>query len=319
MKAQLPLSWTHKDIEYPKFDSVNLHLSGVPWVYNAEIPSDYDLQSLCNDLESKFNQGFLLRGCRTELAAYLSDKDFSIIRTGAEGVIDLQCINGLPESVSNLVRRGEKFGDVGEIVLSETTRIKVSSFIKKTPYALKPKLKFLFNTSFDSSTRCFVMSASDSNWLGVITVSFSSSDSCHAEMILRDKSAPVGVMEFLLFSLMNIMKKEGYKKFSLGEVPFVTPPSMDCVNLDSSILRSLQEILLFKSGHFLRYAFNYRGLFDFKNKFNPDWQPVYICTSSKAPTLCLVDLFYKTGYFELSRKELISNFMYSSTKEYPQI
>lgn len=312
MKAQLPLSWIHKEIKYPNFDVVNLRLSGVPWIYNAEIPSDYDLNCMCDELESKFDQGFLLRGCRAELAAHLNDKGYKIIRTGAEGVIDLQCISDLPESVGNLVRRGEKFGEVAEISLTETNRNKVSSFIKKTPYALKPKLKYLFNTSFDSNTRCFVMSTSDRNWLGLITFSFSSVDTCHAEMILRQKNASVGVMEYLLFSVMHILKEEGYKKFSLGEVPFVTPASMDYINYNESFLRSLQEFLLFKSGHLLRYAFNYRGLFDFKNKFNPDWQPVYICTSSKAPFLSLIDLFYKTGYLELSRKELVSSFIFSN-------
>jgi len=312
LKAQLPLSWSHKSLEYPKFDVVKLQLSGLPWIYNAEIPSDYDIKCLCDELETKFDQGFLLRGCRTELATYLNNKGYKIIRTGAEGVIDLQSINDLPESVSSLVKRGEKYGEAVEITLSDINRKRVSTFIKKTPYALKPKLKYLFNTSFDSNTRCFVMSTSVGNWLGVITVSFSSPDSCHAEMILREKNAPVGVMEFLLSSVMNILKEEGYIKFSLGEVPFVTPDSMDCSNLDPSLVRSLQEFLLFKSGHLLRYAFNYRGLFNFKNKFNPDWQPVYICTTSKAPFLSLIDLFYKTGYLELSRKELLSNLIFSS-------
>jgi len=312
LKAQLPLSWTNKEIEYPNFDVVNLHLSGVPWIYKADIPSNYDLKGMCDELESKFKNGFLLRGCRTELAAYLSDKRYKVIRTGAEGVISLQCISDLPESVGNLVRRGEKIGCVAEISLTETNRKRVSSFIKKTPYALKPKLKYLFNTSFDSNTRCFVMSKSDGTWLGVITVSFSSVDTCHAEMILREKNAPVGVMELLLYSVMTILKREGKKKFSLGEVPFVTPASMDDYNKDNSLVRTLQEFVLFRSGHLLRYAFNYKGLFDFKNKFDPEWQPVYICTSSKAPFLSLIDLFYKTGYLELSRKELVSNFIFSS-------
>ena len=312
MKAQLPLSWTHNAIASPKFDFVKLQLSGLPWIYNAEIPPDYDIKCLCNELETNFNQGFLLRGCRTELATYLNNKGYKIIRSGAEGVIDLQSINDLPESVYNLVRRGKKYGEVVEIPLSDTNRRRVSSFVNQTPYAFKPKLKYLFKTSFDSNTRCFVMRTSGDKWVGVITVSFSGADSCHTEMILRQKDAPVGVMEFLLYSVMNLLIDDGFKKFSLGEVPFVTPNSLDCRNLTASPLRALQEFLLFKSGHILRYAFNYRGLFDFKNKFIPDWQPVYICTTSKAPFLSLIDLFYKTGYLELSRKELVSNFIFSS-------
>jgi len=304
LKSHIPLSWSTKEIEHPKFYSITLPFSAVPWIYNAEIPASYDLQELCNHIESSFHKGFLLRGCCAELASYLSNKGYETIRTGAEGIVDLEKLNKLSKSVTELANRGSKSGSVKEISLTEINRQRVSSFIDQTPYALKPHLQYLFNTSFDSNTRCFVFCTSEDEWLGVITISISGINSCHTEMILRNKKASVGVMESLLYSVMNISKDEGFKHFSLGEVPFVTPKEMKKTNIDTN---SLQEHLLFKSGHILRYAFNYKGLFDFKNKFNPKWEPVYICATPKLPLLSLIDLFYKTGYFRLSRKELLAN------------
>lgn len=306
MKAHLPLSWTHKHIEYPIFHSINLDLSGLPWIYNAEIPASFNIDELVNQLETSFSNGFLLHGCKIELAKHLSNKGYEIIRTGAEAVIDLDSIGSIPESVSNLAGRGQKFGGINEIPLTNANRERVSSFINNTPHGLKPHLKYLFKTSFDSNTRCFAMTNSEDRWLGVLTLSIPAETDCHTEMILRHKNVPVGVMEYLFLSAMNIFKYEGFRHFSLGEVPFVTPTSMEICNIAPSIKRSVQESLLFKSGHLLKYAFNYEGLYNFKNKFSPKWEPVYICSSPRLSFLSLIDLFLKTGYFELSRKELLT-------------
>jgi len=311
LKRNIPLSWSYKEIESPKFHSVNpvnLPLSGLPWIYTAEIPARYNLEDLSNQLEATFTKGFLLRGCNAELSAYLRKKDYEVIRTGAEGILDLNNTDKVTKSVRDLVARGSRYGKVKEIPLTEINCQRVSRFIEQTPYGTKPYLKYLFNNTFDSNTRCFVMSPAREEWFGVVTVSVSGNNVCHTEMILRNKKAPVGVMESLLFSVMNIFKDEGFKFFSLGEVPFVTPEKMEENNFGSSMRKSFQEYFLFKSGHVLKYAFNYKGLFDFKNKFDPTWEPIYICATPKLPFISLIDLFYKTGYLDLSCSELTTNF-----------
>jgi lysylphosphatidylglycerol synthetase-like protein (DUF2156 family) len=308
LKRNIPLSWSYKEIESPKFHSANLPLSGLSWIYTAEIPARYNLEDLSTQLEAQFTRGFLLRGCNAEIASYLNKKGCEIIRTGAEGIINLDNVDKISKSVRDLVARGRRCGQVKEIPLTDLNRQSVSHFIAQTPYGAKPYLKYLFNNTFDSNTRCFVISSLREEWFGVVTVSVSGNNVCHTEMILRNKKAPVGVMESLLFSVMNIFKDEGFKFFSLGEVPFVTPEKMEENNFGSNIKRSLQEYLLFKSGHVLKYAFNYKGLFDFKNKFDPKWEPIYICATPKLPFISLIDLFYKTGYLDLSCSELTTNF-----------
>ncbi len=314
LKGNIPLSWFHKEIECPKFHWVRLPLSGLPWVHNAEIPAGYSMEDLCNKLESSFPNGFLLRGCSSELAGYLNKKGYEIIRTGAQGTLDLENLNKLPRTVTDLARRGEKYGTVKEIPLSQSNRQRVTEFIAHTSYGTKPHLQYLFNNNFDSNTRCFVMSSLEDKWLGVITVSVSGKNFCYTEMMLRSKKAHVGVMESLFVSVMKILRDEGAKHFSLGEVPFISPESMEVDGLPNSFSRSLHESFLFKAGHILIFAYNYRGLFNFKNKFKPQWKPVYLCATPKLPLLGLIDLFCKTGYMDLSLSELIT-----SLKSHPAV
>ncbi len=304
MKENILLSWFNKEVEIPNFNWINLPLSGIPWIYSADLPSKYKVEELYTQLELEFPQGFLLRGCSYELAKHFQTKGHEILRTGAEGVVDLDNINTVSKSVLDLAKRGSKWGSIEEIRLSKSNCERVSQFIKHTPHGSKPQLNYLFNNSFDTNTRCFVMSTPDDIWLGVLTISTSSDDSCHTEMILRNENAPVGVMELLIYSVMNIYKQEGYKYFSLGEVPFVTPKGMKAINNGVNIKQSTQQCLVFTIGHLIRYAFNYKGLFDFKNKFNPKWKPVYICAAPKVQFSALIDLFCETGYLELSRSEL---------------
>ncbi len=307
VKENIPLSWSRKDIETPTFNWIKLPLSGLPWVYSADVPAKYKVEQLYNQLEGKFPNGFLLRGCSTQIANYFNKMGHEIIRSGAEAVVDLDNLDKVSKSVYELVARGNRWGIVKEIPLNQANHIRVSEFIKLTPYGSKPNLNYLFNNTFDSNTRCFVVSSPEDKWFGVLTVSVSGENSCHTEMILRNSNAPVGVMELLLHSVMITYRDEGYKYFSLGEVPFVSPQGMIRADLGTKIKQSAQEQLTFKIGRFLRYAFNYNGLFDFKDKFNPEWRPVYICAAPKLQFRALLDLFCETGYLELSRSELISN------------
>ena len=306
MKENIPLSWSHKEIEIPKFNWIKLPLSGIPWIYSADVPSSGEVEELYYELESQFSDGFLLRGCSSQIADYFQKKGHEVLRTGAEGVVDLENLDNLSKSVFDLVDRGSKWGNVEEIPLTQINCMRVSQFFEHTPYAAKPHLNYLFNNSFDSNTRCFVMSSPEGSWLGVLTVSISSENSSHTEMILRKNNAPVGIMELLLHSVMHIYRDEGYKYFSLGEVPFISPQGMDEV-INTKVKRSTQEYLIFKAGRLLRYAFNYKGLFEFKNKFTPEWKPVYICAAPKLQFRALMDLFCETGYLELSCSEFNSN------------
>jgi phosphatidylglycerol lysyltransferase len=81
-------------------------------------------------------------------------------------------------------------------------------------------------------------------------------------------SAPEGVMDYLFIELMLMGKKEGYRWFNLGMVPLS--------GLGSDSLAPLWDrigMFIFRHGE---YFYNFQGLRQYKEKFNPSWEPRYI-------------------------------------------
>ncbi|MGZ6005763.1 MAG: bifunctional lysylphosphatidylglycerol flippase/synthetase MprF, partial [Candidatus Saccharimonadales bacterium] len=81
-------------------------------------------------------------------------------------------------------------------------------------------------------------------------------------------------MPFLIYSLIQQLDSEGCKSFDLGLVPFAS---------SKNPLVSVAKIL--SAGRF-----SAKGLEQFKNKFEPDWQPNYICYDGDLGDLALITL-----------------------------
>lgn len=76
-----------------------------------------------------------------------------------------------------------------------------------------------------------------------------------------------GVMEFFFVSLILYAKENNYESFSLGIVPLS--------GIDKHILtpyKSMEHFIFNHEKHF----YNFKGLKLFKDKFKPEWEPVYI-------------------------------------------
>jgi phosphatidylglycerol lysyltransferase len=80
---------------------------------------------------------------------------------------------------------------------------------------------------------------------------------------------PNGVMDYLFAQIMLWGKAEGYHSFSLGMAPLS--------GLDRHALAPLWN----RVGNFLyehgEHFYNYEGLRQYKQKFDPEWQPMYLC------------------------------------------
>lgn len=80
--------------------------------------------------------------------------------------------------------------------------------------------------------------------------------------------APRSVMEYLFICLMLWGKEQGYQRFSLGMAPFS--------GLEAHVLAPLWAKLgafLFRHGE---HFYNFRGLREYKDKFDPVWEPKYL-------------------------------------------
>lgn len=300
---RLPLSWCRKEIEYPNFNTLHLPLSGLSWISTAEIPIHYSNEDFFNDLITNF-PGFVVRGVSEGSAKYLKEKGAEVVRTGAEAVVDLHNPLGLKRSVLELCRRGGRYGHVHEVPYTESCVRKVSSLALDSAHASEPKLSHLYRTGFEQSTRCFVLETSEGKWLGALTLSIQDESYIHTEMILRRNCAPVGVMEALFVTVMSTLRDEGFTQFSLGEVPFISKDSEDSVTGFSG---TYAKALIFRSKRLMRHSFNYKGLYNFKNKFEPEWKPVYLAAKPSISWRLLIDLYFQSRLHHLSVFKLVEN------------
>jgi phosphatidylglycerol lysyltransferase len=88
------------------------------------------------------------------------------------------------------------------------------------------------------------------------------------DLMRYDSDAPHGVMEYLFIKLMLQGKQDGYRWFNLGMVPLA--------GLESDSLALVWNKIgtfIFKHGE---HFYNFQGLRNYKQKFDPVWKPKYI-------------------------------------------
>ncbi|MGB9927078.1 MAG: bifunctional lysylphosphatidylglycerol flippase/synthetase MprF [Methanosarcina sp.] len=88
------------------------------------------------------------------------------------------------------------------------------------------------------------------------------------DLMRHSPDAPDRTMEYLFVKLMLWGKEKGYKSFSLGMAPL-----SGFENRQFSPTWNKIGALIFTYGE---HFYNYKGLRDFKEKFNPEWTPKYI-------------------------------------------
>lgn len=88
------------------------------------------------------------------------------------------------------------------------------------------------------------------------------------DLMRYSSNAPDRTMEYLFSKLMLWGKENGYGRFSLGMAPLSGLEKRQFAPLWHKV-----GSLIFANGD---YIYNYKGLRDFKEKFNPVWSPKYI-------------------------------------------
>ncbi len=293
----LPLSWTF--IPKGKIHARFVSLFHLQWLSLAQIPQEMDSGKWFNTLLADRDSGLLIRGCNTGLRESLRRHGFTSLYVGQEAVLDLQQNGFNKKSLRLLVDRGKKHGRTAEIPFTKTNIQRIEALKLQTRYGRLPQLHHLFENTFEAHTRCFVFESQTGEWLAALSVSQRGNRIWQTELLLRRKNAPNGVMEALIRDVFTRLKKEGNYSWSLGEVPFLKP--------DFRINR-IEEFLI-KTGQRLHFAYNSQGLFRFKNKFNPQWKPVYICANRNIGFFVLGLLFLKTNFFRLVFAQMAKNIL----------
>lgn len=83
-------------------------------------------------------------------------------------------------------------------------------------------------------------------------------------------SAPAGVMEYLFIELLLWGKAQGYRRFNLGMAPL-----SGLQNRTLAPVWNRAGALLYRHGE---HFYNFRGLRQYKDKFDPEWEPRYLAS-----------------------------------------
>ncbi len=236
-----------------------------------------------------------ITSCNEEIALSLKQKNFYALRFGREAILDLDEEHFHKKALRDVIRAGSRHGVVEEISFSEEARQKLEEFKLECTHGRKPQIKYFFNDTFKPQSRLLVY-RKDNEWLAAILVSQLDEIFLRSELLLRIKTAPNGVMDALIFSVFNKFKEEGFKYWSLGDVPFIVKPKH----------KISREYLVNFLGRRLKFAYNYSGLFKFKNKFNPIWSDVYICSKQKLNLSALLFLTSKSNLTKLVLSGVLS-------------
>ncbi len=287
----LPLSWSI--CETKNLTSASIENWKVDWIAIQNVSSPFISKQLVKNHKGKET---LIRGCSNVLKNELEDIGYSSLLVGYEAVLDLQENPFRKRSLKELINRGKRFGKVVKIPFSIKNQQKLKEFQKITSHCNEPQLKNLFQMEFTLNNFLYVFIDNYENWLGAIMLSKNSTQKLHAELLLRKQNAPNGIMEALVAKVFSDARNNNYSYFSLGEVPFIRSV-YDNGNFYSKIIYVI--------GKSLSFAFYYDGLYNFKDKFNPIWEKVYICSSNKVGFRHLFFIFIHSNFHKLVAYKLL--------------
>ncbi|MCF8259373.1 MAG: phosphatidylglycerol lysyltransferase domain-containing protein [Melioribacteraceae bacterium] len=284
----LPLSWHISENPQNQIERIELNYKGTTWLSLARFYSQEDFNDFFTSEMVSPNQNIFLRGLRKEHSDYLFSKGFHTYKIGAEAVLRKNSTHFEKASLKELIRRGNKKGEIVEKAFSDENIKKIHGLRLKSPFAKLPLLTNLFNTEFTSDMRLFVFEQNN-EWLGLILCSKNSNTKYQVELILRKQNNPVGIMEALIHHAFEIITNGEINELSLGEVPFTFPSST----------QKVFEFFIKIFGKTIGFAYNAEGLFNFKNKFNPVWEDLFIASTSRLNLRLLTALSSKSNFTNL--------------------
>jgi lysylphosphatidylglycerol synthetase-like protein (DUF2156 family) len=289
----LPLSWSINSNS--KFIQTVKH-KNICWISYGSLNKDQDFYSTIDSFCLQKKNDLIIRGCDSTITNYLENKGFNSIKVGSEAVLDTTKDLFKKKSLMKLVKRGFNKGKIEKFNFSIENKLKLEEFIKISKHSREPQLQNLFLTEFKSNHLLYVLSRNE-EWLGAILISQNSETKIHTELILRKENSPVGTLEAIIYQIYEDAKLKNIPYVSLGEVPFISKINF----LNDGFYTSI--IIL--AGKTLKFAYNYKGLRNFKNKFNPTWQPIYICISHKISLKHFIFLFIQTNFYRLMFFKLV--------------
>ena len=286
-KPSLPLSWINSENE-SKISAIKIGRKSL-WLNGGNFQNvDSFLYSIKNISSEK---KVIIRGCNKLTSNKLVENGFNKVLFAQEAIIELNKKIPIPDKLKRRIKSLLNRGKVKEIIHGDKNLQLFNEFLKLTVNWNKPQLQNLFIDKFNTNTRLFVYEIIPNNWEGALLISQNSNEKMQGEQFFRKKNGMNGVIDTLILGISAILKTEGYSEFSLGEVPFV---------IDKNYHLFSKENILKLIGRKIDFAYNYKGLYNFKNKFATRWDDIFICTNNKLKLINLYGIAKKSNLIALA-------------------
>ena len=239
------------------------------------------------------NIPILISSCSEKLFPFFNKNKFESIMVGKEAILNLRKDHFNKKSLIELISAGNKHGSIIELSYSYENCLLLENFKLKCIHGQEPQLKYFFNDKFLPGSKLFIFKDNKNNWEGGILISIKDNEKVFTDLILRKENSPRGTMEALVYFIFNKLKNEDFKTWSLGEVPYVI--------YDSKFFS--KEFIINFIGRRLRFAYNYKGLYNFKNKFSPEWENIYMCCKPELSLRTILKISWRSNWIKLIVKK----------------
>jgi hypothetical protein len=302
--SSLPLSWSLSDSS--KINTIELPKS--TFLYNSEVRSKSDFIKQIHRVTGRVDKPVLLRGIlpelKNELLAQFGGQSLAL---GIAGAVSLKTFTAT-ESVSALSRRASRSLEVKEVP-GHMLQIEGQKLYRKSRLQNVPPLQYLFRTDTSECSVSFIaqsLSGADSP-VALVSLTQRGPAHWHLEQMLRTLNAPVGAMELLFTHAMRALKQRGAAELHLGEVPFLQLPAATpgLSRLERLKLGSIKKVAVLSASS-LYPVMNSDGLFQFKDKFHPHWEPVYWYSTGRFHFRDFFRLFQLTGCQSIAMQRMPS-------------
>ncbi|MCB0330356.1 MAG: DUF2156 domain-containing protein [Bdellovibrionales bacterium] len=266
----VPSTWTYSE---GQTSSPRLHTVLLP---NGRVFAPYarhgvlaPKQFLSKTIESLTPLQPLIRGVPKRLAQALHESlGYESLSFGSEAILSPDTFSPSP-SLRALSRRALRKGRVMRTPSFSSSSYKFRSSVR---------LRGLFRT-IPSARHLSAGYFQENSALVFISLSQKAEHHYHLELLKRTPNAPIGAVEAVLLQVISDLKTLGATSLSLGEVPCIGSGE----SFASSPLSYAASSIATRVGIFaLHPSYSASSLFSFKNKFQPDWRPVYWCLPPKA-------------------------------------
>lgn len=304
---ELPLGWTWREpgVGATAFHTVALD-NGTVFLHCADLAETLSPAEVAERAKS-LGKRVILKGCSLEMVNAVHAAGGGHLILGHAARIALDGYKP-PHKARNLARKGDKVVEVVARAIGPEAEAIAQSFLAEVHPPGTPRLRLNYRTEITDTQRAFFAhERNGGRTVGLITLTKYGPGAWHVEQLARHPAAPLGTMEAVVTEVIDTLRAENAHAVNLGEATMYFPRADGEVvgwqhfgQRNRWIARSAPVLT-----RAVRSNFNARGLYQFKNKFKPQWEPRALCGFPRVRIRDVVAMARACGIVGLVHAQLV--------------